>query len=102
MSFWNKLFGSAPPIDFASMVKEGALIIDVRTADEFRGGYIKGSLNIPLDRLQREIPELKKRQKTIITCCRSGNRSGMAKRLLSAAGLNCYNGGAWDDLQSRI
>jgi rhodanese-related sulfurtransferase len=45
---------------------------------------------------------LKKKQKTVITCCRSGNRSGMAKSMLDAAGITCYNGGAWDSLQRKV
>ena len=102
MSFWNKLFGGAPAINYAALVLEGALVVDVRTPGEYNSGHIKGSVNIPLDRLQMQIPELKKKQKTIITCCRSGNRSGMAKSMLAAAGITCYNGGAWDALNKKL
>lgn len=102
MNFLNKLFSSAPPTDFAALVKEGALIVDVRTPGEFNSGHIKGSINIPLDNIQAKTAELKKKNKTIITCCRSGNRSGMAKSMLDGAGITCLNGGAWDALERKI
>ncbi|MFM2145975.1 MAG: hypothetical protein RL732_811, partial [Bacteroidota bacterium] len=60
MNFFKKLFSSTPPVDFAGLVKGGAMIIDVRTPDEFRGGHIKGAVNIPLDRLQQQIADIKK------------------------------------------
>ena len=97
INFLNKLFSSAPAADFANLVKEGALIVDVRTPGEFNSGHIKGSINIPLGTIQSKTAELKK-----ITCCRSGNRSGMAKSMLEGAGITCFNGGAWDDLQNKI
>ncbi|OQP59036.1 hypothetical protein A4R26_21855 [Niastella populi] len=46
--------------------------------------------------------DLKKKGKPIITCCRSGNRSGIAKGILSSAGIECYNGGAWNSLNNKI
>ena len=100
--FLKKLFSAKPPVDFARLVKEGALIVDVRTPGEFNSGHIKGSINIPLDNIRSKTMELKKKGKTIITCCRSGNRSGMAKSILEGAGISCYNGGAWDSLQNKI
>lgn len=102
MNIFKRLFSSAPPVDFAGLVKDGAMIIDVRTTDEFKGGHIKGAVNIPLDRLQLQIPDIKKKQKKVITCCRSGARSRMAKGMLEAAGVTCYNGGAWDELNERV
>lgn len=98
----KNLFSSAPPTDFAALVKEGALIVDVRTPGEFNSGHIKGSINIPLDNIQAKTAELKKKNKTIITCCRSGNRSGMAKSMLDGVGITCFNGGAWDALERKI
>ncbi|NDC76399.1 MAG: rhodanese-like domain-containing protein [Chitinophagia bacterium] len=102
MDFLKKLFSSGPATDFGALVKEGALIVDVRTPAEFNSGHNRGSVNIPLDRLKGKVEELRKKGKPVITCCRSGNRSGMAKSMLTAAGLNCYNGGAWDSLQRKL
>lgn len=95
-------FFSRPKADVKELVKEGAMIVDVRTPEEFREGHIKGSLNIPLDSIRSKIPQLKKEGKKIITVCRSGNRSAMAKSLLSGSGIDATNGGAWQELQHRL
>ncbi len=102
LNMLKNLFSSGPEADFAALVKEGALIVDVRTPGEFRSGHIKGSVNIPLDEIRSKITELKSKNKTIITCCRSGNRSGMAESILKNAGMECYNGGAWNVLDNKI
>lgn len=88
--------------DFKKLVEEGALVLDVRTKAEYAAGHIKGSRNIPLDQLGGVIQELKKKNKPVITCCRSGMRSGMAASTLRNAGLEVYNGGPWDSLNRKI
>ena len=100
--FFKRLFSKGPETDFASMVRDGAVIVDVRTPGEYKSGHIKGSLNIPVDQIRGKTAELKKKGKPVITCCRSGSRSGMAKSILDAAGVECYNGGPWNVLQSKI
>lgn len=98
----KNLFTSAPEADFAALVKQGALILDVRTKGEFSQGHIKGSTNIPVDELKMHLGKLKKDQ-TIIACCRSGNRSAMAKSVLEQNGFKqVFNGGGWEQLQSKI
>jgi phage shock protein E len=87
--------------DFTSLIREGAVIIDVRTAGEFREGHIPGSRNIPLDNIQSRLGEIKKLQKPVITVCRSGARSSMARSVLASGGVTVYNGGAWDQLENR-
>lgn len=98
--FLQRLFG--PKTDFKALVEAGALIIDVRTPQEYDAGHIKASKNIPLQNIQKYIPELKKSGKVIITVCRSGSRSGMAKSILKSAGIETYNGGPWNVLRSKI
>ena len=100
--FFKRLFSKGPEIDFASLVRNGAVIVDVRTPGEFKSGHIKGALNIPVDQIRGQSAELKKKGKPVITCCRSGSRSGMAKSILDSAGIECYNGGAWDSLREKI
>lgn len=39
--------------DYADLVKQGAVIVDVRSKSEYAGGHIKGSLNIPVDQLDK-------------------------------------------------
>lgn len=100
MSFLQKLFG--PKTDFKQLMKDGAVIVDVRTRSEYSDGNIKGSRNISLDQLNSRVKELQLLKKPIIACCRSGVRSGMAVRILKAAGLEAYNGGPWTQLQRKL
>jgi rhodanese-related sulfurtransferase len=100
--FLKKLFGGGNGVDYKVLLSQGAVIVDVRTVAEFKGGHIKNAVNIPLDQLKSKVAELKKKGKPIITCCRSGNRSGMAKGILTSAGIECYNGGAWNSLNNKI
>lgn len=89
--------------DYAQLMKEGAIIIDVRTSGEFSAGHIKGSVNIPVDRLSQNLGKLKDKNKPVITCCASGMRSVTAKSILQSNGyVNVYNGGAWHRLNMKI
>ena len=99
----KRILGLGPEVDYADLMRMGGIIIDVRSKGEFASGHIKGSLNIPVDQLARNLDKLKDKNKPIITCCASGNRSGTAKTLLLSKGYkHVYNGGAWNRLQSKI
>jgi rhodanese-related sulfurtransferase len=98
--FLKKIFG--PGVDFKALKENGAIIIDVRSPQEFDHGHIQGSKNIPLDKIQREVASIKKMGKPIITVCKSGARSGMAKSILKSAGVEVYNGGPWNILVGKI
>jgi rhodanese-related sulfurtransferase len=102
LQLFQRLFKKTPAVDFKSLVQQGALVIDVRTTGEYNAGHIKGSLNIPVDRISSKIEEIKKKGKTVITCCRSGARSGMAAGILKKQGIKCFNGGPWNSLQQKI
>ncbi len=101
MGFLNNIFGGGPKVDLKEMVKQGAMIVDVRTPAEYLGGHIKGSVNIPLQVLDKNIAKLKK-DNPVITCCASGMRSGSAKSMLKAKGFDVHNGGGWNSLQSKL
>ncbi len=99
----KKLLGIGPQIDLAQLVKEGAIILDVRTKGEFAQGHIKGSINIPVETLSKGLKKLKDKNKPIITCCASGMRSASAKGILKSNGFTeVHNGGGWSSLQHRI
>lgn len=99
----RKLFGMKPAVNFADLVEQGAIILDVRTKGEFSGGHIKGALNIPLDQLNANLGKLKSKNTVIITCCASGMRSASAKGILSSKGYtNVYNGGSWMSLNRKL
>ncbi len=101
MGLLSSIFGGTK-VDFKEMVKDGAVILDVRTPAEYNGGHIKGSINIPLQSLDKNLGKLKK-DKVIITCCASGMRSASAKSVLKSKGFeDVHNGGGWASLQSKI
>jgi len=98
----KKIFGLGPKVDYAELIRNGAVILDVRTKGEYAGGHVKGSINIPLDQLGSNLSKLKK-DKTIITCCASGMRSGVAKSQLKNSGFqNVHNGGSWMKVNSYV
>ncbi|UOK42620.1 MULTISPECIES: rhodanese-like domain-containing protein [Flavobacterium] len=83
-------------------VAKGAVIIDVRTVGEFASGHIQSSKNIPLDTLASKIEEIKKLNKPVIACCRSGMRSAQATSILKQNGIEAVNGGGWESLQRKL
>lgn len=99
----KKILGFGPSVDYAALVKQGAVILDVRTKSEYYGGNIKGSINISVDQLPGNLHRLPDKQKVIITCCASGMRSASAKSILKLKGYTqVYNGGSWAVLMSKI
>jgi rhodanese-related sulfurtransferase len=99
----KQIFGFGPKVDYDQLIKQGAIILDVRSKGEYQGGHIKGSTNIPVDTLISNLGRLKDKNKPIITCCASGMRSASAKRILKSKGYNVvHNGGAWNSLQNKI
>ena len=77
-------------------------IVDVRSPEEFMGGNVVGSINIPLQEVPSRMEELKAMKFPLVLCCASGNRSGQAQRYLAAQGLDCVNGGSWLDVNYYI
>ncbi|MBC7540436.1 MAG: rhodanese-like domain-containing protein [Bacteriovorax sp.] len=82
------------------LLKSGALLIDVRSVSEYTQGHNPQSINIPLDVLNKESLKLDK-TKTIILCCASGTRSGIAVGILKKNGFkNVLNAGPWTNTLS--
>lgn len=77
--------------------KQGT-IVDVRTPQEFMGGHIAGSINIPVQELSVRMNEIKELKTPLVLCCASGGRSGMAHGFLAQQGIECCNGGSWLDV----
>ncbi|MCB9032340.1 MAG: rhodanese-like domain-containing protein [Chitinophagales bacterium] len=89
-------------VNLKETLNNGAIIIDVRSKSEFASGHVPKSINIPLDQLQQNLKKLKK-DAPIVVCCRSGNRSGMAKNILQKNGFTqVYNGGSWQNVKNNL
>lgn len=80
----------------------GAYLVDVRTPAEFSAGSVKGAVNIPLDAISKHLGKFAGK-KSIVVFCRSGNRSGQAKRILDQNGINnVIDGGTWQNVQQLL
>ena len=77
--------------------KKGTLV-DVRTREEFMGGHVAGSFNIPIQELTTRLDELKVMKQPLILYCASGGRSAQAAQYLKQLGYECLNGGSWMDV----
>jgi rhodanese-related sulfurtransferase len=82
-------------VDLMELLIKGAVVVDVRSKEEYAAGHIHRSLHIPLEQIAARAEDLKQHPHVIV-CCRSGNRSAMAERILREKGLSqVTNGGSW-------
>ena len=83
--------------DAQTHVKNGALVIDVRTPAEFSSGHLPGAINLPLDQIETSLPRrVQDKSKVLLLHCQSGMRSGVAKKKLVALGYaNAFNLGSY-------
>jgi phage shock protein E len=89
--------------DYAQLVKGGAIILDVRSNGEYTVAHLKGSINIAVNELENNLHKLGDKNKPVITCCASGVRSSIAKRILESNGFTkVHDAGAWYKLQDQI
>ena len=98
--FLKKLWGSKT--DYPALLKSGVMIIDVRSPQEFDSGHIRGSKNIPVHLIHRDVDLIKTWGIPIIVVCQSGARSNRAKSILKRADIEVYNAGSWMSLRSKI
>jgi len=85
-------------------LRSGALIIDVRSRQEFNSSHLAGAINIPLQELESRLPQLvKEKDRGLLLHCHSGVRSGVAKHRLKAMGYNkVYNLGSYSRAASIV
>ncbi len=94
-----------PALAHKLVEREGAVLLDVRTEDEFAQGHVEGAHNISHDQLEGRLEEIERltggdKSKPIVTYCRSGGRAGKARTMLEAAGYTrVTNVGGMSDYQ---
>ncbi|GAB4481857.1 MAG: hypothetical protein OHK0057_37060 [Thermoflexibacter sp.] len=99
--FLKSLLGKSNTEEIKSALQNGAVVIDVRTPQEFANGHYKGAKNIPLDKIAQSIQTIKNLKKPVIVCCASGMRSARAKSFLSKNGITeVHDAGSWYDLNN--
>lgn len=89
-----------PPREAAEKIRAGALVVDVRTYEEYGSGHVENALNIPHTEIEESLDKLgSDKQREIVLYCRSGRRSGLAKDALRERGYNnVHNAGGYSDL----
>ena len=78
---------SVSPAEAVRLMNDGALLVDIRSANQFKDGHISGARNLPGDQIAEGSKALDKvKGKTLITCCDSGMMSAAAARKLTELG----------------
>jgi phage shock protein E len=87
------------------LVAGGAVVLDVRTADEYADGHLPNAVNIPVQDLGGRLAEVEKlvakdKSRPIVVYCAAGSRAASAKTALESAGFTqVVNGGGYEDLR---
>lgn len=101
MGLLDLLFGNKSQ-KLSEYIKKGAIILDVRTLGEYKGGHIKNAIHIPLQELNNRYSEVNKLNKSVIAYCASGMRSSSATSLLKSKGIDVINGGSISKVQTAL
>ncbi len=84
---WSERGTAVSPTEAVRMMNEGAVLVDVRGANQFKDGHIEGARNLPGDQIAAGSAALAKlADKTMILCCDSGTAGGAAARTLARGG----------------
>jgi rhodanese-related sulfurtransferase len=95
---YYKRSGQISSRDAEEHLKNGAMVIDVRSPREFESGHLMQAQNMPLDRIEMLIASMvRDKNKWLLLHCSTGVRSGMAKKKLESLGFkNVFNLGSYD------
>ena len=79
-------------------LKHGALVVDVRTGEEFKAKSLTNVINIPLDEVKTKFPTVVTNKSDVVLLhCRSGRRSSIAVGQLRTLGYtNVFNLGSYE------
>ncbi len=89
-------------LDIKEYLENDAIILDVRTQEEWNEGHIENAKHIVLNLIPLEIEQIKAWEKPVIAVCRSGGRSGQAAQFLKQNGVDVINGGPWQNVDQYI
>ena len=95
---YMKRSGQISSKEAVEYLRNGAMLIDVRSVNEFESGHILQAHNMPLDRIDLLVPTaVKDKNKVLLLHCSTGVRSGMAKKKLEELGYkNVFNLGSYE------
>lgn len=101
-----RLFNLFRKKDMSNEIKEylenGAVILDVRTVEEWNAGHSEGAQLITLQTIPARVDEVKAWNKPVIAVCKSGGRSAQATQFLKGHGVDVINGGPWQNVDQYL
>ena len=83
-------------------LEKEAVILDVRTLEEWDEGHIESAKHVVLTVIPLELEQIKSWGKPVIAVCRSGARSGQAAQFLNQNGVDAINGGPWQNVDQYL
>lgn len=95
-------FAQSSDTKLTEVLKEKPFLVDVRTPQEFAEGSVEGAINIPLSEVESQLSQFEGKEK-IVVFCKSGARSGNAKKILNKHGIDqVTNGGSWQNVKKAM
>ena len=91
------------PSEVSKLLEQGAVLVDVRTEDEFESGHLERAVHLPYQNIL-DLPDRIELEKDtpIVVYCQSGRRSGIAKETLVEAGYTrVFNAGGYEGLKGK-
>jgi rhodanese-related sulfurtransferase len=82
--------GSVAATDVAGLLRDGALLVDVREDDEWLDGHAPEAILVPMSQLSERAGELPK-DRLIVCVCHVGGRSARVAEALNGAGWHAVN-----------
>jgi len=102
MGFFNFLSQDNTAENIKEYLNKGAIVLDVRTLEEYQEGHVEGSKHIVLTTVPLHFEEIKSWGKPVIAVCKSGGRSAQATSFLENQGIDVINGGPWQNVAKHL
>jgi len=83
-------------------VKNGAIIVDVRTPQEFKAKHVKGAINLPVEEIMKGHLQKLPKNKEVVVYCRTGSRSSASAKILKEKGWKVYDVATQSDWEREI
>lgn len=87
---------AAPAVDLSRLLRSGAVLLDVRTEQEFAGFHLEGAVNIPFDNLDDNLETVRQWKRPVIVYSADDQRSYLAATRLRNNGITTYTAGPRD------
>lgn len=93
------------PAAARKLIADGAVVLDVRTPEEFEDAHVPGAVNVPVQDVAQRVAEVERlvggdKSRPVVVYCGVGGRAAKAKQELEASGFTqVVNGGGYKDLR---